>query len=144
MKKVLVLFVMFGLSVFIVSCGKQTENYFLSDYAKKFQNEFNNYSRQIDENPTKSEAYRQRREIRERIGDYKGLLKISKKQLNLMIKNYQLYYSKAMLENTLVYFERGHTEFDKVLEISPKNFRAYRDRGRVKERIGDYEGALAD
>ena len=72
-------FAVFCVLVFIIAGCSKNENFFLADYAKKFENEYNNYTKQIDENPAFSDAYVQRSRILEKIGDFKGALKDIKK-----------------------------------------------------------------
>ena len=69
-----------------------------------------------------------------------------------------LYYDKALEkgERINIYYHRGLAklslgdhegviaDYDRVIEINPKNAGAYNNRGIAKDRLGNYEDAIAD
>lgn len=56
----------------------------------------------------------------------------------------QQYFEQAVAKMRSGAYQEAIADFDRAIEIDPKNMGSYSNRGHCKESIGDYDGAILD
>lgn len=71
-------------------------------------------------------------------------LKKIKQQINLSYENYYNLLEKGDINYLLGHYEEAISDFDKAIEIEPRQQRAYSNRGTAKFALNRYEEAISD
>ncbi len=102
------------------------------------------FTQAIAENPTNSEAYRQRGRSRNRLNDPKGALVDYDKAVELDPRNAAAWTDRSTLKRQLKDAAGALDDIDRAVEANPKYANAYNVRGLLRWDAKDYKGALAD
>lgn len=103
----------------------------------KYSNAANSFTKTIELNPNNSEAYYNRGKCLLEILEKEG--KERESESYIYQKNFEMY--EKYKENRLIDILK---DFDNVIKLNPKHFKAYHKRGGIKYRLKDFQGALED
>ncbi|WP_413683329.1 tetratricopeptide repeat protein [Prochlorococcus sp. MIT 1011] len=68
-----------------------------------------------------------------------------KNDINLKARNYEYFFNRAQDKFELADYEEAILEYNKALELSPKEIcLVYSMRGNAKRNLGDFDGAISD
>lgn len=109
-----------------------------SMYAVKF------YSKVIEINPKRAEAYERRAEAKNKSCDYRGAIKDYDKYLEFNSKDGEAYYSRGDVKMELSDYYGALKDFNRAIKINPKRSPFYYDRGLCKLNLGNLAGACED
>jgi tetratricopeptide (TPR) repeat protein len=77
-------------------------------------------------------------------GDHVGAIEDLKKHIAVNQKNEEAYFLIASAYYMIGNNKESMLNFNKCIELNPKNFMAYKERGKLKAYMKDYYGSISD
>jgi Flp pilus assembly protein TadD len=82
--------------------------------------------------------------LKERAGDYRGMVADMDRAIAIDPKNATLYYNRGVAKNGLKDPQGAISDYDRTIALKPNDVDAYNNRSIIKSSLGDNAGAIAD
>ena len=102
------------------------------------------YTQAISLMPNFSEAYNNRGNLKDDLGDKDGAMKDYDKAIDLDPKDATAYYNRGILKDDLGDKDGAMKDFDKAIDLDPKNATAYNNMADLLISMNQLDGALAN
>lgn len=110
---------------------------------QQFRRAIKCFSEALDKQPQSVRALSMRASVYERIGAYSQAIKDYTRAIEIKPDS-DLYAHRAWCTQKIGQNRTALIDYDKALELNDKNAIAYKRRGTLRMKLGDYQGALGD
>ena len=117
---------------------------YLSNKRKDHGAAIDAYTQALHLNPSYAEAYSNRGNAKDALGQHQAALADYDAALRLNPNFAAAYYNRGNAERALGQYQAALTDYDKALRLNPSDAEAYINRGNAKDALGQHQAALAD
>jgi protein O-mannosyl-transferase len=111
---------------------------------KVWANSFNLYNDVLKKYPRSAEAFNDRANIKNAVGDKTGAMEDYSKAIEINPKVAGIFYNRGIIKNNLGDLQGSLDDYSKAIELVPQFANAYYSRGNTRYSLGDRKGALED